>query len=282
MEAFFSADRIEVITRIFALLFLGVPLTFIVSKWLRKVCSQRFSPQQGMIVGKFFLYSVLTVIFVTLIYELGFSLTPLLGTAGIVGIAVGFASQTSISNIISGFFLIIEKPFEVGDVVNVGATTGAVLSVDFLSIKLRTFDNQFVRIPNEVLIKSEITNVTRFPIRRADIKVSVAYKEDLEKVKTLLNEIAYNNPLCLQEPEPLILFLGFNASSIDLQFSVWSERTEFLKLKNTIQEEIKSRFDRENIEIPFPHVSLYSGKMTEPFPIRILKEESNDHLVEKT
>lgn len=262
------------IVRVCALILLAIPLTFVTSQWLRKVCGKKLSPQQSMIVSKVFLYTTITIIVISVIHELGFSLTPLLGAAGIVGIAVGFASQTSVSNIISGFFLIAEKPFQVGDVIQVGSTTGAVLSVDFLSIKLRTFDNQFVRIPNETLIKSEITNKTRFPIRRADVKVSVAYKEDLDRVKELLQKIAYSNPLCLQEPEPLIMFLGFNSSSIDLQFSVWSERSDFLNLKNSIHEQVKAMFDAEGIEIPFPHVSIYSGKVSEPFPIKILNEQS--------
>ena len=76
-----------------------------------------------------------------------------------------FASQTSVSNIISGIFLISEQPFQVGDLIKVGETKGVVLSIDLLSIKLRTFDNQLVRIPNENLIKNELSNITRFPIR---------------------------------------------------------------------------------------------------------------------
>lgn len=140
-----------------------------------------------------------------------------LRAAGIAGIAIGFASQTSISNIISGLFLISEKPFAVNDVIKAGDTTEIVLSIDLLSIKMRTFDNLYIRVPNEKIIKEELTNVTRFPIRRLNIDISVAYKEDLARVK--------------------------------------------------------ERFESEGIEIPFPHISVYAGSKTSPFPFKVTDED---------
>lgn len=92
-----------------------------------------------------------------------------------------------------------------------------------------------------------------------------------ETKKEILLDTAYHNPLCLQEPEPTIIFSGFGSSSIDLFFGVWAERDDWLTLKNSIQEEIKQRFDEEGIEIPFPHISLYKGSATEPFPVEIVE-----------
>lgn len=168
----------------------------------------------------------------------------------------------------SGLFLVAERPFSAGDIIRVGTTTGEVLSVDLLAVKLRTFDNLFVRIPNESLIKSEVTTLTRFPIRRLDVLVGVAYKEDLNKVRSVLDEVAYTNPLCLEEPKPLYIFQGFGESSLDIQFSVWAKRENFLDLRNSIYQEIKSAFDEHGIEIPFPHRTLYTGSVTTPFPIQ--------------
>jgi small-conductance mechanosensitive channel len=162
------------------------------------------------------------------------------------------------------------------DVISVGNTTGVVLSIDMLSVKLRTFDNKYVRIPNETIIKSELTNITRFPIRRVDIPVGVAYKENIGKVREILIDIAKKEPLCLNEPEPLVVVTGFGNSSIDLLLLVWAVKTDWLKVKNAITEEIKNRFDRENIEIPFPHVSLYTGSATTPFPIEIVNKQTTN------
>jgi small-conductance mechanosensitive channel len=264
-----TLERIGTFINLAILVFIGIPLCFFLSKWSRKYLTKKISAQQGMIFSKVFLYSGLAIIIMSILYNLNFKLAPLLGAAGIVGIAIGFASQTSVSNIISGFFLMAEKPFEVNDIITIGDKTGIILSIDLLSIKLRTFDNKFVRIPNETIIKSEVTNVTRFPIRRIDLDIGVAYKENIARVKAILLDIASKNPLCLNNPKPLILFKGFGNSSVDLQLLVWAVKEEWLSVKNSIFEEIKKRFDQEGIEIPFPHLSIYSGTKTDPIPVEV-------------
>jgi small-conductance mechanosensitive channel len=193
-----------------------------------------------------------------------------LGAAGILTVAIGFASQTSASNLISGLFVIAERPFVVGDVIRIEGTTGEVLSVDLLSVKIRTFDNLYVRIPNESIIKSQITNLTHFPIRRLDMQIGVAYKEDLERVRRIVFDVADKNPDCLEEPPPLYIFQEYGDSALAFQFSVWAKRENFLELKNSMHLDIKSAFDEQGIEIPFPHRSLYSGALTDPFPVRIV------------
>jgi small-conductance mechanosensitive channel len=256
------------------LLFVGIPMVWALSRWIRSYVTRVYNPQKGLVVGKLVFYPLLLVILVSVLKELGFSLAPLLGAAGILGIALGFASQTSVSNIISGFFLLAEEPFQVGDIIEVGDVTGTVLTIDMLSVKIRTFDNKMVRVPNETLVKSQFTNITRFPIRRVDIQVGVAYREDIGRVRTLLLQIAAEHPSVLMEPEPLVIFQGYGSSSIDFKYAVWSKRDNFLNVKNEITEEVKRRFDAEGIEIPFPHMSLYTGSATDPFPIRVTKEES--------
>jgi len=224
--------------------------------------------QRAMIIRRATFYGIAGLFTASALMELGFDLGVLLGAAGILTVALGFASQTSASNVISGLFLLGERPFAVGDIIRVNGTTGEVLSVDLLSVKLRTFDNLFVRIPNETMIKSEVTNLRRFPIRRVDLQVGVAYKEDLREVRKVLREVANRNPLCLQEPAPLILFQGYGDSSINHQFSVWAKTENFLELRNSIPVEIKEAFDEHGIEIPFPHRTLYTGSETDPFPVR--------------
>lgn len=269
LSGFMSPERMTLTIRVTLLLLLGFPVVFMIGRWLRSYVTHQFNPQQGMIVGKVFRYSGIVILTVMILRELGFELTPLLGAAGIAGIALGFASQTSVSNVISGIFLIAEQPFVVNDVIRIGETVGQVLSIDTLSVKLRTFENQFVRIPNETILKSQVTTITRFPIRRADLMLSVAYKENLDRVKTVLKEIADKNTRCLQEPEPLIIFEGFGESSISIRFAVWAESAQWLTLRNEMYETIKKRFEEEGIEIPFPHRSIYVGSVTKPFPVEM-------------
>ena len=126
-----------------------------------------------------------------------------------------------------------EQPFKVGDVIRVGDVTGEVYAIDALSVRLRSFDNLMVRIPNEAMLKSNLTNVSHFPIRRLDMKISVAYTEDIAEVRRVLEAVAERNPVCFSEPKPVVICLGFANSGIDLQFSVWATQKNYLALRNT-------------------------------------------------
>lgn len=236
----------------------------------RRIFFRNASKQSQMLVTKAIVYTGIVLLILTIIniLELKSVFQTMLGAAGVLGIVLGIASQASIGNVVSGLFLISEKPFEIGDLVRVGDKLGNVYSIDLLSIKLRTLDNLLIRIPNQTIISTELTNITKFPIRRMDITIGVAYKEDLEKVSDILKSIALDNPLCLDEPEPLILAKTFNTSSIDMVFGVWFEKSNYVALRNSIFQQITERFREQGIEIPFPHLSLYAGEATKAIPIR--------------
>ncbi|CAM3660880.1 mechanosensitive ion channel family protein [Rheinheimera salexigens] len=242
---------------------LGFLIASLGARAVERVFKANFSQHHIVLFKRLVYWLVLALFIASALNQLGFSLSVILGAAGVLSVALGFASQTSASNIISGLFLIGEKPFQLGDTIKVGNTTGEVLSIDLLSVKLRTFDNLFVRIPNESLIKSEVTNLTRFPIRRFDLKLGVAYKENIRQVRELLLKTADNNPLSLDEPAPVFMFLGFGDSSLDIQFSVWAKRENFRELRNTLQEDIKLAFDAAGIEIPFPQRSVILTQVNE-------------------
>lgn len=262
-----------VLLRAAIFLIVGVVVTLWLGKLMKKQVGKRYSAHVGLLASRFVIYTFMTLIIISFLKSLGFEVGALLGTAGVIGIAIGFASQTSVSNIISGLFLIGERPFDLNDIVSINDNTGVVISIDLLSVKLRTFDNRYVRIPNEMLIKTPFTNVTRFPIRRIDLKIGVAYKEDIKKVRAILMEIAKNEPDCLNYPEPMAIFNDFGSSSLDLLFYVWSTKQNWVKVKNALMDAIKERFDEEGIEIPFPHISVYTGSVTDPMPIKIMDDD---------
>jgi small-conductance mechanosensitive channel len=270
-EDFFHA-HIEPFVLAFLLVVVGFLSARLLSTSIAKTLLKQLTPQQSMLLKRFIFYFVNLMFIASALDQLGFHIGALLGAAGILTVAIGIASQTSMSNIVSGAFMIGEKPFEVGHTIKVGDIQGEVLSIDLLSVKLRTPENTMVRIPNELLIKSAITNTSSFPIRRADLKIGVAYKEDLEIVKKVLFEVAYKNPLSLIEPKPILQIVEFGDSSINLLFSVWSSRHNFLDLKNYIQIEIHEAFKAKKIEMPFPSRSLFAGSGDEAFPVKIISE----------
>lgn len=268
---YFNAATLEKAIRILIILAVGIAIIYSIAFLVKKILPLKWSRQRKMIINRAIQYTGFITLFLILISELEISLAPIFGAAGVIGLVIGVASQTSIGNIVSGFFLISEKSFEIGDVVRLGDKTGTVFSIDLLSIKIRTFDNLLIRVPNQTVISTELVNLTRFPIRRMDTLVSVAYKEDLNKVREVLENVARNNPLCLDEPQPVIIFQNYGASGIDITLGVWVERTNFLKVKNSVFMEIKEAFNKEGIEIPFPHISLYTGEETKPFPVEVKK-----------
>ncbi len=273
IPAIFTEEHVLKLIKVALIIGIGYPALRLLIYIIRRSFWKNLSRQSVMLWSKGIEYTGVFIIGVIVFQVLKWDIKTLFGAAGLVGIIVGIASQTSIGNVISGFFLISEKPFELGDVIKVGDKTGVVHSVDLLSIKLKTFDNLLIRIPNQTIISTELVNVTRFPIRRLDFQIGVAYKEDLRKVQDILKKIAKENPLCLDEPEPVIIFSEFGNSSINILFGVWFEKNNFVKVKNSIFLTIKETFDKEGIEIPFPHTSLYSGEATKPFPIKIVGED---------
>lgn len=254
-----------------ALLAIGFALAKLLGKGTERLLQDKVSRHHLILIKRLVFNAVLILFLISALKHMGFELGVLLGAAGILSVALGFASQTSAANLISGLFVIGERSFEVGDLIQVGTTIGEVLSIDLLSVKIRTFDNLFIRIPNETMIKSEVTNLTKFPIRRVDIMVGVAYRENLDRVIEVLKDIANKHILCLDEPEPVTIVTGFGDSSINFRFSFYVEKDHFLKVRNEIYLLIKERFDAENIEIPFPHRTLYTGSVTEPMPVKMVK-----------
>lgn len=244
--------RVAVFSRALVVLLVGLTLARIASAGVERLLSRRVTAQQVLIARRATYWSILGLALASVLNLLGFDLSVLLGAAGVLTVAIGFASQTSASNLISGLFLIGERPFVVGDVIQAGDTTGEVVSIDLLSVKLRTMDNLFVRVPNEALLKSQITNLSYYRIRRFDLKISVTFAEDLSQVRRILFEVADKNLVCMIEPKPLFIFLGFGPSTFDVQFSMWSTRDNFVELRNTMAEDIKRAFDAAGIALAFP------------------------------
>jgi small-conductance mechanosensitive channel len=257
LSQFASADFYNKIIGTAIAIILVLIVFGVTNRIIGKMAAATMPQPRAFVIKKIIRYAGYVVAVMTLFNALGIDLSALLGAAGIAGIAVGFAAQTSVSNVISGLFLVSEKHFQIGDVVQVGDVSGVVQSIDLLSIKIQTFDNRYIRIPNETLIKTNVINITRFPIRRLDVWVSVAYPSDLEQVRRVLLDVAAKNPYVLDNPEPLIVFDKFDSSGINILVGLWFEKSQYLNLKNSIMVEIHRRFAQEGIEIPYPKLDVY-------------------------
>jgi small-conductance mechanosensitive channel len=210
---------------------LGWLLGFVFRRWSER-WAKPLGPGRATLIGRIVGVTVFVLASVLTLHLSGLPLSGLMtwvaGAAGIAGVAIGFASQTSASNIISGMFLLAERPFEEGDFVRIDQVSGQVLAVDLLSVKLRTFDNLFVRVPNETAMRSVITNISRFEIRRIDLLLRFAADAPLERVKATLEACAAEHSYILAHPAPQVLFNGIVDGAVELQLNAWTRGDGFV------------------------------------------------------
>jgi len=233
---------------------------FMLRKIAVGIAIKKCNLQCQFIVGKVIHYTGLVVLFLTVFNRLGINFSALLGAAGIIGIAIGFAAQTSVSNVISGIFVMTERTFVIGDIIQVGSEIGIVQTIDLLSIRMKTFENQLIRIPNETIIKSNLINITHYPHRRYTMSLGVRYGSDLRRIKEVLLEIADANEFALKDPAPIVMFDAFGDSAITLSFGVWTEHQNYIDIKNSLILAISDRFAEEGIIIPFHQVDVHTFK----------------------
>lgn len=243
-----------------AWLILGFWASSFASRLLHARLSRRIGPDTSRAVSQAVKFALLALFVFTLIYWVGVDVKAVLGTAGIAGVAIGFASQTSLSNLISGLFLVLEHPFKSGDWIEVDGTSGYVHGVGLQSTYIRTFDNRMVRIPNEVLAKSKLINYTQYPIRRLDLDISVSCKEDVGRVMQIFRDVVVSNPSCFNEPEPVILLKGFSEASLDFMVAVWADRNELQTTRSSLLRDIKEHFDRAGIELPYQRLAAVTER----------------------
>lgn len=233
----------------FILLFFGYFFAKKVSQLLAKVIENKFSKHQAMLCSRIIYYGLFLLFLVSALHEMGFKLTILLGTAGLFTVALSFASQTAASNLISGIFLLFERPFKVGDIISIKDTRGIVETIDWLSTKVRASDNRLIRIPNEGLIKSEITNLSTYPQKRDEIVLRIEASHNIVAIKSLLRDICNDCEHILPKPSAKILLTEIiENGGVELKLLYWS-KTDLALVRDEVLTAIKGAFEREAIRL---------------------------------
>lgn len=193
----------------------------LLSRLAQRAVARQASAHQALVVAKAISYLGAVVLALTVARMLGLDLTALLATAGVVSVAIGLASQTSLSNLIAGVFLLMDRPFQVGDAIEIQGNVGVVSGITLLSTYVRTFDNVSVRWPNEVVLKATILNYTRYPARRIDLKLRLPFGCDLGRARAAMLAAAEGLPSALLDPSPEIALRGFTDNTLDVEVRVW-------------------------------------------------------------
>ena len=252
LKELFATTRLISIMQAGFIILAGMLLVRLATRSLSTVLRKTLEIQQAVLGVKIANFAMTGIVILSALRQLGFDLQVFLGAAGILTVALGFASQTSVANVISGLFIIFERPFVPGDWVRIGPTgvAGEVLTIGLLSTRIRTGDNLMVRYPNEMLMKAEITNLTRHPIRRLDLRMGVAYGQDLRKFRGMLLDIARDHRLVLDEPKSTFIVDSFGDAALYVVFSVWTPTSSFQQLKESLLLKIKDAFDKNGITAP--------------------------------
>jgi len=208
------------------------------------------------LVGRLFSYCAYFVIFAALLHEFGVDISALLGAAGIIGLAIGYASQTSMANVISGLFLMVEKPFELDDILMVGNEEGRVTSVNLFSVTLCTYSGTMVRIPNEQLLKNTFINLTRFPARRHTISLKIDYNEDPSMVMAIIEKVIKESPYCLNEPKPYIALTELSGHYLDIFVGVWGTQENITEIKRSLLIDMRTAFEHAGIKMAIYKTSI--------------------------
>ncbi len=180
---------------------IGLPSIVIGSRVLRDYTEQNFSSHASVIIHHIVFYGGVGLLILMFLSQLGFQISALLGAAGILGIAVGFASQTSVSNVISGLFLLLERSFRVGDFIVCKENAGKIESIDLLSVRLRTNDGRLIRLPNEMLIQKTVINNSFYQKRRLTFFVTFPHDIPVGKVVGAMKDLAAQDQLIARDPE---------------------------------------------------------------------------------
>ena len=195
----------------------------------------------------------------------GINPTAWLASAGVVGIAVGFAARDTLANLFSGFFIIADTPYKVGDFVNLDSgERGMVTNVGLRSTRILTRDDVEITIPNNVIGNAKIVNESsgRWEMRRLRIKVGVAYGSDVDQVCEVLKKVAESHEEVVKAPTPRVRMRGFGASSLDFELLCWIDKPVLKgKLSHELYMDVYKTFAEKDIEIPYDKRDLYIKEM---------------------
>ena len=220
------------------------------------------------LLSRFAGFIIIATAIIIALDSLGVNVMPFIAGAGVAGIAIGFAARDTLSNLIAGILLIIDRPFEIGDRIEVwsapagSSTWGDVIDIGLRATKIKTTDNIVIIIPNNEIMLRDIINYTTISERiRVRINIGIAYDADMQKAKDLILEVANSAEWVSKDPPPKVVVRKFGESSVDLQLRVWiKDARRRMNTISFITDAVKSSFDEHGLEIPYPKRVIYVKK----------------------
>lgn len=242
----------------------------VIIRLLKKIPSEKLPQTRFDLLRRIFKYLFYFCIAMYVLSLFGIKLSAIWGAAGITGVAIGFAAQTSLSNIISGLFILTEGSVHTGDTISVDGITGIVDAVTLLSTRVHTYDNQMIRIPNATIINNNLTNNSYHSKRRITINIDVPYGTDLEKALEICVNAANLCPTVIQNPPASAWVDGFKDCGIGLTVAAWFKPKDLIQTKTDLHITLLKELKKQKIEPPFPRMD-----------VSMLKEEKSKPVITK-
>jgi len=248
---------LKLITAI-AIFVIGRWLAKLVTRGMRKVMqAQQVDKILESFVSNLVYWLLMTFVIIAAINQVGIQTTSLIAIMGAAGLAVGLALQGSLSNFAAGVLIVLFRPYRVGDFVEAAGISGSVEQVQILTTILKTPDNKKIIVPNSAIMSSIITNYSANETRRVDLTFGVSYTDDLDKVRSILEEITGADERILKDPECVIKVNELADSSVNFVCRPWVKTSDYWAVYWDLTEKVKKRFDQEGISIPFPQQDVY-------------------------
>jgi len=242
-----------------AILILGWIIANWLSKRVKKITGRTEAVDDTLspilVKGTKILIMVITILAV--LNQFGVETASIIAVLGTIGLAIGLALQGTLSNIASGFMLLVLRPFNVGDAVDIGGTTGVVDEIGLFVTEMHTFNNIAITMPNSKIWGGKIENYTRNNTRRVDLEIGIAYDDDIDKAMGIIREELEAEQMVLPEPEPLVAVGSLGDSAVILYVRPWASTENVWPLRFALTKKIKERFDSEDITFPFPQRDVH-------------------------
>lgn len=231
---------------------------------LKKALADRMRKSELELLLKIVYYGILLVALIIAFPMLSIDLSGLLVAGGFGALIIGFASQSVVTNLVSGLFLIVERPIKIGDQVYIDGIEGYVEDIRVLSTIIRGYDGVYMRVPNEKVFTSTIRNYVSDVARRFEYSISIAYSADAERALKVIIGVIESHPFVLKNPAPVVFVDQLGDNGVVIVARIWVPSTEWFSVRSELLLKIKMALDREGIEIPFPQrVIWFGGKKTE-------------------
>lgn len=208
-------------------------------------------------LGSIARYVIMAFVIIAVLNRFGVQTASIVALLGAAGLAVGLALQGTMSNLAAGVMLLIFRPYKVGDFIDAAGQFGNVTQIDLFTTVLQTFDNQQIIIPNSKIWGEQIINHSHYEVRGVDMHFGVAYKEDIDAARKVIDNVLASNPHILKDPMPFVEVETLNDSSVDFLVRPFCKSEHYFDVLYSIPEQMKKALDESKIDIPFPHRKIY-------------------------